>query len=196
MLKQVLITLVLGLSLMFTTSTMAAYYLVSDPNEPATYYVMRLLNATETPDDDQKFEVSAQSDGSLHTDLINFPAGVNKLMVKAGNVFYESTEVAFEFDKDMPGIPSNVALVNIDGLAYLTAAPQEGISYYRVIVDTDEYMVDAESDGSLLYSLEGLEDGIHSIESYAINDWGESNPAPLGFTKQRPNAPENMNLIR
>jgi hypothetical protein len=95
----------------------------------------------------------------------------------------------------MPGMPSNIALVNIDGVAYLFSDAQESIQFYRVIVDGEDFVVDAEDDGSLLYSLDGLEDGVHSIEAYAINMWGNSNPAPFGFTKQLPSAPENLRLV-
>jgi hypothetical protein len=195
MVKSLLLALVIGLSLMFAaTVTLANPHLVSDPNEHATRYVIVLENDPADPNDDQTFNVTAQQDGSLRADLVNMPAGLNKIVVRSGNAFYESVAVPFEFTKSMPGIPSNVALVRIGDLAYLKSAAQVGIDYYRVIIDGDDFMVDAEDDGSLLYSLEGLDDGIHSIEAHAINVWGESNPAPLGFTKTKPGVPENLRL--
>ena len=147
MLKKLLITLALGLSLVFASTVMAYPYLVSNPHDSATYYIIRLLNDPADETDDQLFNVNAQEDGSLRADLINFPAGDNQVKVLAGNVFYESVEVPFEFSKTLPGVPSNIALVNIDGLAYLFSAPQETISHYRVIIDGEEYVVDAQADG-------------------------------------------------
>jgi hypothetical protein len=85
--------------------------------------------------------------------------------------------------------------VNIDGVAYLVADPQEGVFQYRIIVNGDEYIYDAEPDGSFKLSLAELEDGVHSIELYAINIWGESNQSPFGFTKVTPTAPLNLLLI-
>ncbi|MCK5601919.1 hypothetical protein KAR91_08625 [Candidatus Pacearchaeota archaeon] len=182
-------------SILFTPMAFAAS-LVSDPQPNTTCYEIRLLNSTPDPADDPIFKFNAQADGSLRADLVNNPAGENKLMVLACNVWGKSVEVPFTFDKTMPGISTNMALVNINGIVYIVTGPQPGIIQYRVIIDGDEYFVDAESDGSLKASLEGLENGIHSIELYAINMWGEGNPAPFGFTKIKPNAPQNLQLTQ
>ena len=187
--------LIIGIILLFVGQAFASPFLVSDPHTEATCYRIRVLNTTPEPEDDQVFSFSAQTDGSLRADLVNFSTGENKLMVLACNVFGESIEVVFTFVKTLPGISTNMALINIDGIAYITTGPQEGITQYRVIVDGIEYFIDAEADGSLLYSLDGLSNGIHSVEIYAINLWGESNPAPFGFTKIVPTAPQNLLLI-
>ena len=189
--KIYLISLVV---LLISNVTFASPFVVSDPVPNATCFEIRILNQTQDPADDQVFELSSQSDGSLRADLVNFPAGENNLMILACNVFGKSSEIPFTFVKDMPGISTNMALVNINGIVYITTSPQEGISQYRVIIDGTGYIVDAEEDGSLLASLEGLENGIHSIEIYAINMWGESNPAPFGFTKIVPTAPQSLQL--
>ena len=181
--------------LVFSTSIFARPFLVSDPQAAATFYVITLLNDLADPDDDQDFQVSAMADGSLHADLINFPAGLNQLEVRAGNVFDISDPTPFEFTKDMPGIPSHIALINIDGIVYIQSDPQTGIYSYRVIIDGVEYVVDAEADGSLLYEID-LPDGVHSIEAYAINMWGESNPVPFNFTKTLTSAPQNLRLLQ
>jgi len=182
-------------SMLFVPMSFASPFLASDPQPNTTCYEIRILNTTPDPADDQIFSFNAQSDGSLRADLVNNPAGENKLMVLACNVWGSSAEVAFTFDKNIPGISSNMALVNINGIVYIVTGPQPGIIQYRVIIDGNEYFVDAESDGSLKASLEGLENGIHSIELYAINMWGEGNLAPFGFTKIKPNAPSNIRLI-
>jgi hypothetical protein len=191
--KKFLALFTLFVYILFSTTTVFAAYLVSDPQEAATYYVITLLNDLADPDDDQDFEVSAMADGSLHADLVNFPAGLNQLEVRAGNVHALSDPAPFEFVKDMPGLPTHIKLVNIDGLVYVKTDPQTGIYSYRVIIDGVEFIVDAEPDGSLLYELD-LTLGVHSIEAYAINMWGESNPVPFNFTKTLTNAPENLRL--
>jgi hypothetical protein len=187
------------LSVMVCGSAFASPFLVSDPHDQATCYEIRLI--VGTPDDpanivdDQIFTFSAQADGSLQADLVNFPTGQNNLMVLACNVFGKSVEVPFTFEKVMPGISTNMALVNIDGVAYLVTDPQEGIIQYRVRIDGIDYFYDT-TDGALALDLSGLADGVHSVEIYAINIWGESNPAPFGFTTVIPIAPQNLHLIQ
>jgi len=178
------------------TVAFASPHLTCDPQEAAEYYKIRVLNDTPEATDDQVFTFNALEGGVLMFDLVNFPAGENNIMVLAGNVWEESAESPYTFDKVMPGISTNMALVNIDGVAYLVADAQEGVIQYRIIIDGTEYFIDAEADGSLKVSLAELEDGIHSIELYAIGMWGESNPAPFGFTKVMPNAPQSLHLIQ
>lgn len=170
--------------------------LVGDPQENTTCYEIRVKNSTPEIEDDQVFDFNAQSDGSIRADLVNFGAGENNVMVLACNVWGKSTEVPFTFQKDLPGISTGMALININGVVYIVTGPQDGITHYRLIIDGDEYVVEAETDGSLQYSLEGLENGLHSIELYAINMWGTGNLAPFGFTKIKPNAPSNLRLTQ
>lgn len=187
---------VFTISLLSTSTLYAENHLVSDPNPNAEYYLITLLNDLTDPDDDQFFQFPAdEDDGSLYATLINFPAGLNQLEVRAANVWVISTMVPFEFSKDMPGIPSNIALVYIDGITYFRAMPQVSITSYRIIIDGVDFIVNAEADGGLLYGVSWLTNGVHSIESYAINQWGESNPVPFNFTKTLPNAPENLRLL-
>lgn len=189
--KIYLISLIVLLS--FNLSYAAT--LVGDPQANTDGYKIRIKNSTPEPEDDLVFSFSAQSDGSLRANLVDFPAGENNIEVLAYNVWGKSTEVPFTFQKDLPGIPTNMALVNINGVVYIVTGPQSGITHYRIIIDGVDYVVEAETDGSLQYSLAGLENGIHSIELYALNTWGDSNPAPFGFTKTKPNAPSSLRLI-
>jgi hypothetical protein len=130
-------------------------------------------------------------------DLINFPAGNYELRIWAANEWGQSkTYSVWQLDKVQPGTSTGMAIVNIDGVAYLIADPQAGITHYRIIIDGIEYMVDAKEDGSLQVSLEGIAEGAHSVELYAINLWGESTLAPFAFTRVVPNAPSNMLLIQ
>ena len=185
---------VLTISLLSTSTLYAINHLVCDPNPTAGHYLITLLNDPADAGDDILYEFPAEDDGSLNATLVGFPAGLNQLEVRAANVWAISTMVPFEFSKDMPGIPSNIALVYIDGTTYFRAMPQVSITSYRIIVDGVDYIVDAEADGSLLYEVSWLANGAHSIESYAINQWGESSPVPFNFTKTLSNAPENLRL--
>lgn len=179
-----------------STISFADMYLVSDPCLNASFFKIRLLNDTSTAEDDKVFVVDAQEDTSLRINLVNFPAGENYIMVRAGNVFDESIEVPFEFSKDSPGLPSGITLVNIDGDAYLICEPQEGIYFYRVLINDNEFVVDANEDGSLQYFVGDLEDGIYSVEIYALNEWGDSNSVPFEFNKSLPGVPKNLKLLQ
>lgn len=190
------------LSLLLVTTVMSAV-LVCDPYPtdgsepmPTRFGVLLKADPPRIPEDQTfYFNYTLHTDGNaIVANLVNFPAGENVLEVWAENVWDKSTTVPFTFIKELPGISSGMALVNIDGVVYLTTDPQESIYSYRIIIDGIEYVVDAEDDGSLKVSLEGIEDGIHSIEIYAINMWGESNLAPFGFTKSVPSAPKNLLL--
>ena len=181
---------------LFASAASASPYLVSDPCENAEYFIIRILNDTSDPADDQLVQVDAQPDLSLQVDLVNFPAGPNNIMVRAGNTWAESVEVPFQFIKEIPGVPTNMALVNVDGEVYLVCDPQPGITQYRVIVDGTDYVLDASADGSLHYLINWVENGVHSVQVFAINMWGDSNPCPFDFTRNEPVAPQNLQLIQ
>jgi hypothetical protein len=182
---------------MLTIATVASAnpFLVSDPCEGAEYFVIRILNETPETDDDQEITVPAKEDLTLEADLVNFPTGTNNIMVRSGNTWEESTEVPFEFVKEIPGVSSNIAIVNINGVVYLICDPQQAITQYRIIVDGVDYVVNADENGGLMYQIDWVEQGAHSIQVHAINMWGEGNPCPFDFTRNRPNVPENILLI-
>jgi len=191
------------LSFMIATTALATPLLVCDPYPyepdgamPDKFGVTLKADPPRIPEDQTfYFNYALHTDGAaIVANLVNFPVGENTLDVWAENVWDVSPKVSFVFTKELPGISSGMALVNVDGVVFLTTDPQDSITHYRVIVNGTEYVVEAEEDGSLRASLDGIEDGIHSVEIYAINLWGESNLAPFGFTKSVPSAPKNLLL--
>ena len=56
--------------------------------------------------------------------------------------------------------------------------------------------LDASADGSLHYLINWVENGVHSVQVFAINMWGDSNPCPFDFTRSEPVAPQNLQLIQ
>lgn len=104
--KRLFSALVVGAILLFATMVCAAPFLVCDPQNDATSYIV-IINGIEE-------EVQYNEDGPdgsvLLKDLGSTPDGNYTVAVKAKNIWGQSIAVPFDFVKALPGVPSGVAL--------------------------------------------------------------------------------------
>ena len=97
--KKVLAVLVMVL--MFCGSALADPWLVSDPNDGATVFILEM-------DGVELQQEACESDGSIRFDMASYAGtGDHVLRAKAGNIWgWSAYSDPFNFNADIPGVPS------------------------------------------------------------------------------------------
>ena len=80
---------------------------------------------------------------------------------------------------------------------FLVCDPQTNVTHYVITGDINVTVPAKDlGDGTvrLEYDLDGITDGIHTLELKARNIWGDSTPVPFEFVKALPDAVEAIRI--